>query len=284
MRRTWQTSWVSAADVERLAGLECNAVRISFWYPVVEDDERPGMLKAIVDACGRNRVYAILDVHGAPGGQSKEYYTGESNRNELWSRPELRARTSRLWAALAAHYKDRPEVAAHDLMNEPMGAPDGAAVITVHNQIIKAIRAVDARHVIVVEDGYKGPSALPAKPAARGWRNVAYSIHHYRFDAKTPDVHYKSVNEDLPRLRKRQLEWGVPLLVGEFSTIGRDAGGTETTAAYLAAFDGYGWSWTAWMYKKLSPRDGRETSGAWSPTTGRSTGRTLTRIPPRRFG
>jgi len=37
--------------------------------------------------------------------------------------------TAELWAAIATHYRDRPEVAGYDLLNEPMGAPDNSTLM-----------------------------------------------------------------------------------------------------------------------------------------------------------
>src|SRR5205085_1230012 len=101
-------------------------------------------------------------------------------------------------------YRGRPEVAAYDLLNEPTGAATAAALIPVHDRLYKAIRQVDARHLIIVEDGYKGDDAFPAHPAGIGWQNVCFSKHHYRFDAKSPDVHRKVIADDLPKWKKRQ--------------------------------------------------------------------------------
>ncbi len=266
LRSIWRRAWATPADVDRIAALNCNSVRIPFLYRVIEDPAKPGMLSAggikllddLVDACARNKMYAILDMHGAPGCQSKEHHTGEVDRNQLWSGRENRDHTAKLWAALAAHYRDRPEVAGYDLLNEPMGAPDAKTLIDVHDQLIKAIRAADGRHLIFVEDGYKGFGAFPTDWRARGWRNVAFSFHIYRFDAKTPETHYQNIRENMPKWRKEQQKLGVPIYIGEFSTIGRDAGGMETMSAYFDAFNSAGWGWSAWCYKKLSGKDGRE--------------------------
>ena len=266
LRHTWRIAWANGKDVERLAALGCNVVRIPFWHRLLEDDadsvrflpEGVKLLDNLVDACAANHVYAILDLHGAPGCQSKDHHSGEVDRNELWNSEKNRQRTAALWAAIARHYRDRPEVAGYDLLNEPMGAPDSKALIAVHDQILQAIRRVDRRHVIFVEDGYKGWSAFPSDPRRMGWTNVCYSLHHYRFDAKTPQTHYQSIRDELPKWRKQQEQCQVPLLIGEFSTIGKAAGAEQTMLAYFQAFNAYGWSWAAWEYKKLSDRDGRE--------------------------
>src|SRR5205814_7557477 len=133
-------------------------------------------------------IYAILDMHGAPGGQSPEEHTGELGRNELFKSRPLQERTARLWTAIARRYRDRPEIAGYDLLNEPTGAPDDAALIALHDRLYRAIRSMGQRHLLIMEDGYKGWGALP-DPRRQGWQNVAYSTHVYQFGATSPAAH-----------------------------------------------------------------------------------------------
>ena len=264
LERTWRIAWANPADIKRLADSGANAVRIPFWYRNVEDPAHPGklwpdglkLLDDLVDACAAHHVYAILDLHGAPGGQSAEHHTGQTGRNELFGSPQLQVRTATLWAALAMHYRDRPEVAGYDLLNEPMGAPSAAAIVALHDKLYKSIRRVDARHVIFMEDGYKGDAVFPV-PAKIGWSNVGYSRHIYRFKATSIEEHHKAIVEDLPKLRKLQIRLNVPIFIGEFSTITEQQGGVPGLAEYFAAFNKYGWSWTPWTYKQIDANSGQ---------------------------
>ena len=266
LQRTWRVAWASPQDIKRLADADANVARIPFWHRNVEDEAHPGkllpegmkLLDDLVDACAANHVYAILDLHGAPGGQSDKDHTGEIDRNELFRRPQLQNRTAALWVALATHYRDRPEVAGYDLLNEPMGAPDAAAIVALHDKLYKAIRRVDARHLIIMEDGYKGDAAFPV-PAKKGWSNICYSRHIYRFDATSIDDQRKTITSDLPKLRKHQMLCNVPIYIGEFSTITERQGGVPGLAEYFAAFNKYGWSWTPWTYKQIDVNGGLHT-------------------------
>ena len=266
LQRAWRVAWASPQDIRRLCEAGANVVRIPFWYRNIEDPAHPGkllpegikLLDELVDACAANRVYAILDLHGAPGGQSDKDHTGEIDRNELYRSPPLQSRTAILWAALATHYRDRPEVAGYDLLNEPMGAPDGAAIVGLHDKLYKAIRRVDARHVIIMEDGYKGDAAFAA-PGKRGWSNVCFSRHIYNFNAGSIEDHRRTIATDLPKLRKQQVIWNVPVFIGEFSTITEKQGGIPGLEEYFAAFNKYGWSWTPWTYKQIDANGGLHT-------------------------
>ena len=85
---------------------------------------------------------------------------------------------------MARRYRDRPEVAGYDLLNEPMGAADVKTLYAVQTRLYRAVREVDLRHVIIIEDGYTGLDHMPV-PAAAGWKNVMASCHHYAFNSKS---------------------------------------------------------------------------------------------------
>ena len=68
------------------------------------------------------------------------------------------------------------------MVNEPMVRCDVATLYLVQNRLYHAIREVDARHVVIFEDGYTGLDYMPT-PAIAGWNNVMLSCHHYHFHA-----------------------------------------------------------------------------------------------------
>jgi endoglucanase len=98
----------------------------------------------------------VLDLHGAPGGQ-----TGTNIDDSPRGRPELflerryQEQTIHLWQALASRYRDEPVVAGYDLLNEPLPneyqyqyADD---LVALYRELTAAIRAVDPDHLIIYE-------------------------------------------------------------------------------------------------------------------------------------
>src|ERR1041384_4327820 len=83
LQHTWRNAWFGPSDISILASLGVNVVRIGFFYQLLQDDSNPGSLKpeglallnSLLDACAQYGVYAILDLHGAPGGQSNNFTT-----------------------------------------------------------------------------------------------------------------------------------------------------------------------------------------------------------------
>jgi endoglucanase len=267
LQQTWRTSWLTPADIAQVASMGGNVVRIPFFYQLLQDDSNPGqlipggvaLLDALVAACAKSGVYAILDLHGAPGGQSSNFTTGHAGLNQLFGSPADQQQTIELWSLLAAHYQNHPEVAGFDLINEPSGATV-SQLIDLHNRIYQAVRAVDQKHIIIMEDGYLGASAFPV-PSQMGWTNVCYSFHIYHLTALSSNPFENDITTQFPLDKTKQKAINAPFYIGEFSTEGTfisRATALSVLPAYLSALNATGWSWTPWAYKVFDTTNGAD--------------------------
>lgn len=162
-------SYISDRDFELIAGLGFNSVRIPINWRVVMKDE-PGIefiedgmahVKRAVDSCRKYGLYAILDLHGAPGGQTGSNIDDSADDiPRLFIDPESREKCIALWEELARRYKDDAAVAAYDLLNEPLRTPRPGKPDTEHlhpelarfyDDCISAIRKHDSVHAISLE-------------------------------------------------------------------------------------------------------------------------------------
>ena len=261
----YRDNFITEADFADIAALGLNCVRIPFWYGnfMAEDgtwltknaEENPGFqrLDWALEQCQKHGIYAILDMHGCPGGQSTNHTTGTIGKCELY-RSEAHLKTmEQLWTAIADRYKDNPVVAAYDVMNEPQNnsgysgkgiyqaETTEAAALTnyVYARVIKAIRSADPRHVITVE-GIWTVHVLP-DPKQYGWENMMYQLHIY--DQK-PKLIAKRVEE----LLYARDTWGVAVYAGEYNS-----GTLEEYAAGL--YEKHGISRTKWTYKTVGRTD-----------------------------
>lgn len=122
-------SYITRADFAWIAARGLNAVRIPFGYWLLEP-ESPyvagiDLLDQALQWCTDFGLMAVLDLHGAPGGQSREHHTGRSN-HYWWPHDERhRLRTLHVLEALAQRYGGWACVRGISLLNEP--APDIAA-------------------------------------------------------------------------------------------------------------------------------------------------------------
>jgi hypothetical protein len=147
------------------------------------------------------------------------------------------------WTTLAKHCADETTVAMYDLMNEPLGtnitinSSMQQAFWDLSNDIYKAIRAVDSKHIISMEAIWD-PSAIPA-PSVYGWQNIVYQEHLYDV---TNFAYLRKANEI------RDAGYNAPFYIGEFYPRG------VSSFDYLfSLFNKRNLSWTTWTYKGAGP-------------------------------
>ena len=262
LRAAWQDSFITQGDIERFAALGLNAIRVPVWYGNLERETPEGpvwreegwmRLHHVAEWARTHEVYLIMDLHGAPGGKTANWHTGLYNGGVLWERDDCRTHASRIWTALASYFEDEPHVAVYDLLNEPRLAPSDALWSEVHDELYRAIRAVDERHIVMSEDGYRGPRRL-SSPAELGWDNAMFSIHLYP-DSTTPERYAADIEGSV-------LDWGAawdrfdcPLYLGEFNpfSVREDADGDSANQvaavdAALAMLNRRGVHWGIWSW------------------------------------
>lgn len=256
LQHAYHDRWVNGDDFARIKEAGFNFVRVNFWHEWLNHDKKPHVIdrkgwryldKAI--AWGREQgLWVVLDLHGAPGSQNAWDHSGVVGRNELFKRKQFQHRTVMLWREIAARYKDEPAVLGYNLLNEPNGGtPEQVAEL--HDGIYRAIREVDTRHLIIMEDGLHGLETMP-HPDKYNWGDVAYSVHFYLFDARSDEPHEKFASGEVLRWRRQQMIFGIPLYIGEFNTV-NSQWGIDSVRRYVKAFEQWGWAWSPWTYKKI---------------------------------
>jgi endoglucanase len=132
----FRKNYITEADIARIADLGFNSVRpaLNARLFLTEGDnaayveEGFQLLDQLVDWCGKHNVYVILDMHGAPGGQTGANIDDSPNdQPELFTDRKNQDRLVDLWVRIATRYKDKATVAGYDLLNEPLPQRTGAA-------------------------------------------------------------------------------------------------------------------------------------------------------------
>lgn len=222
---TYWKNWITEDDLDHIAEMGFNCVRIPFWYRdfqnkngewYLDANGKPDLsiLEWVVSECCKRGLYVILDLHGAPGGQSTSQHTGTENFCKLYDDTaegeQYRAETAILWKEVAARFKDSPNVAAYDLLNEPtcdMNSFDYRYQLwTLYNQLYCAVRKVDPSTILAFE-GIWQMSNLPS-PSLYGWQNVIYEQHFY-------DYSENSLNYMVGEMVNYRKYYNVPAFVGE---------------------------------------------------------------------
>lgn len=151
-------NYISEEDIAQIADECFNVVRIPINHELLEEDLQPYVYKpegwrvldSVLEWCERYNVYAILDMHSAPGGQSWLFTADPDFLIYLWNGNINKNRTIELWKAIADRYKDRGIIAGYDILNEP-DPSDDSLMINLYQEIIDSIRTVDNNHMIILE-------------------------------------------------------------------------------------------------------------------------------------
>lgn len=79
------------------------------------------MTDELLQWCKDNKMYLILDLHAAPGGQGNDANISDNDKSKpsLWESEENQKKTIALWKKLAQRYKDEAYIGGYDLINEP---------------------------------------------------------------------------------------------------------------------------------------------------------------------
>jgi endoglucanase len=268
-------------DLRTLAKWGANHIRwqILAWEMNKSDNQTPEKYARFIDdtiaevdrwlpLCEELGIRVLIDLHTPPGGHDGTQHLIFADKNHQQTFIDT-------WDKLATHFKDRPAVWGYDLVNEPVEGrvPDGLMDWRqLAEHVARRVRGIDPKRAIVIEPGPWG-----------GWDNLAYfepidvhgivySVHVYepmlfthqgvlaghpigvsypgRIDGKHWDR--AALEKLLQPVRDYQLDYNVPIYVGEFSAV-RWAPG-DSAANYLAdcisLFEHFGWDWSYHAYRE----------------------------------
>jgi hypothetical protein len=261
--RRWLQNDLARPDVDLLAQWGFNCIRLPMHYNLftlpIEQEPVKGqqtwlatgfaLTDNLVAWCKANRIYLILDLHAAPGGQGKDANISDYDpaKASLWESDSNRQKTIALWRKLAERYATEPWIGGYDLLNEPNWTFEGKdkngkedssnkPIWDLYQAITRAIREVDTNHLIVIEgngwgNNYKG---FPGP-----WeKNLVLSFHKY-WNPNTP-----AAIAGFLALREK---YRLPIWLGES---GENSNQWFRECVSLVESNHIGWSW--WPLKKVS--------------------------------
>lgn len=255
--KTFHETFIARRDIEMIAEMGFNSIRIPINWRIVMQDE-PGLhfieegfslIDRCLDWCEEFNLYAILDLHGAPGGQTGSNIDDSvDDIPRLFIDAESRGKAIALWEEIAHRYRDRDIVAAYDLLNEPLrtampNKPDTdylhPELVRFYDDCIAAIRRIDTRHALSIE-GANWSTRIDTFFKSYDPRMI---IHFHRYGNLPGEECY----QDWIELSKRM---NAPLWLGE-------SGENKTewcTAMYpLAVSMGFGFNFWTWKRMGKNP-------------------------------
>ena len=248
----FRNQYITEADIQRIAGLGFNSVRpaLNSRLFLSESGEATGneegfrLLDNLVKWCKASGIYVIIDLHGAPGGQTgRNIDDSENDLPELFMETKYQDQLVALWEAIARRYKDEPAVAGYDLLNEPLPEQTGAAekfkaqLEPLYKRVTTAIRKIDQKHMIILEGAdWSNDWSVFSKPFDK---NLVYQFHYYCWGNPPVLTSIQHFLDDRER-------FNAPVWVGEMGE--KDNSLYWATTEYLEA-NNIGWSF--WPWKKM---------------------------------
>lgn len=268
----YEEAFFGRADAEFIASLGVNSVRVPVNYRHFEDDSAPftllesgfRKLDSVIDMLREAGLYTIIDLHAAPGYQNHHWHSDNPTHQALfWQHPHFQDRVVHLWEALAERYKDRPEVAGYNPLNEPADETN-AVVPLFYRRLERAIRAVDDRHILFLDGNrYSTDFSCFTEP----FENSVYAAHDYAGPGVASATEYPGYFRDeyfdrdaLERSFLRRTEFmrrtDTPIWIGEFGPMyppekPHEEFRFQVLEDQLDIYDEYGASWALWTYKDV---------------------------------
>lgn len=244
--RRFRDAYITEADIAAIAGFGFDHVRLPINARIVQDaagrplEEGYALIDRLIGWCRRHGLWVLLDLHGAPGGQTgTNIDDSPDNRPELFMDARYRELAIELWRELARRYRDEPAVLGYDLLNEPLPnewqhqyADD---LIALYRDITAAIREIDSNHLIMYEGSHW---ATNWSVFTEVWdENSVLQFHKYWSPTDAASI--------APFLEARE-RLGLPIYMGE--------GGEHNLEWLYAAFrlyEAHGIGWNLWPWKKI---------------------------------
>jgi hypothetical protein len=259
----WLANHMRKIDADSMAAWGFNSVRLAMHYNLytlpVEEEPLPGqntwlekgfqMTDDLLKWCAANKMYLILDLHAAPGGQGNDLNISDrdTSKPSLWDSEANQQKTVALWRKLAERYANEPWMGAYDIINEPNWGFESADDKNGCNEqtnaplkkllvdITAAIREVDKNHIIIIEGNCWGNNYNGILPP---WdNNMVISFHKYW------NYNDQASIQKWIDIRK---EYNTPVWMGES---GENSNVWFRDAIHLLETNNIGWAW--WPLKKL---------------------------------
>ncbi len=248
---TWLANHITEADVNQVKSWGFNAVRLPLHYEYFVNRDMPDewndqgfiLLDNVISWCAAAGIYAIIDLHAAPGGQSNNAISDyDDTRPSLWDSEANQDKTVRLWQRISERYKNQSWVAGYDLINEPAwDLPGGTLLRSLYGRITDAIRANGDNHILFIEGNWYSNDYTGLTPA---WDpQMVYVFHKYWSSAESP----------------KEIQWVLDLRTAQNRPIwcgehGENSNDHFTRMVELLRGQGIGMSW--WPMKKFKSING----------------------------
>ncbi len=245
-------NYVTEADIKWLAESGTNTIRLPFDYRLLTNDDFLGRdkhgykyLDSAIGWCEKYNIYVLLDMHGAPGGQTGDNIDNSDGFPWLMVDEGMQQKVTDIWKEIAERYANNTSVVGYNLLNEPIAhyfENDSLKhnLEPLYKKITAAIREVDQNHIIFLGGAvWETDFSVFSEPFDD---KLAYTFHKYWMPPEQKEIQqYIDFRE----------KYNVPILMGE-SGENED----QWVKDFRELLDEHKIHWTFWPYKKMDNTSG----------------------------
>jgi aryl-phospho-beta-D-glucosidase BglC (GH1 family) len=249
---TFLNNMITEKDIDALKKWGFNSIRLPMHYNLytLSIDKEPvkgqntwletgfSLTDNLLSWCKKNKIYLILDLHAAPGGQGNDRPIADVDtlKPNLWQSEANQEKTVALWKKLAGRYRNEEWIGGYDLINETnYKLEENKALKNLFLEITDEIRKIDRKHIIFIEGNQFANDYTGLTPP---WdKNLVYSFHKYWNPATV---------ETIQKYLDMRDQFNVPFWMGES---GENNNEWFRAAVNLFETNNIGWSW--WTIKKI---------------------------------
>jgi len=243
-------NYITLDDIKYLKNIGCNHIRLPFHYKLFTDELYMGERNAgfkyfdrLIEWCREEKLYVLLDMHCAPGGQTGDNIDDSYGYPYLLKSKSSQDLMTEIWVKIARKYQNEPIIIGYDIVNEPIAHYFNDELETLNHElfllykrIVKEIRVVDKAHAIFLNGSVWSTNFDVFEEIIDN--NIVYEFHKYWFDVKQEEIQlYLDFSE------KHQ----VPIYIGE---TGENT--DEWVEDFRVLLDKNDVNWAFWPYKKMN--------------------------------
>lgn len=252
--KTYLNNYITGADIHYIKSIGMNSIRVPFNYRLFTSEKYLGesnaghgfeLLDKLVSWCKKEQLYILLDMHGAPGGQTGDNIDDGDGYPFLFESEQDQQLTADIWKRIAKRYRNETIIIGYDLLNEPIATYFDANYLNpklenVYKRITAAIREVDKNHLIFLGGAQWDSNFAPFGEPFDS--KLVYTFHKYwtppTKEAIQPYIDFSN-------------KYNVPIYCGETG---------ENTDQWIDSFritlEKANIGWHFWPYKKMDDTRG----------------------------
>ncbi len=201
--KKFKDNYVTREDIRFIKSTGVNSIRLPFHYKLFTDEDYMGLsvkqdgfqrIDSLLSWCRESKLYVILDMHDAPGGQTGDNIDDSYGYPWLMTSEKSQETFVAVWKKIAAYYKDEPLILGYDLLNEPIAPYFGAdmpklnaALEPLYMKAVKAMREVDKNHIVLL-GGAQWDGNFKVFKNSKFDSKMMYTCHRYWCDTLQANI------------------------------------------------------------------------------------------------